>query len=78
MKIFRDLTYSMRGVSKEDHRFYKKHGLYDFPQKQIGMQLFNVVMGFAFNLKSVRKRVFENIPELYIKKHKKIVKSGKP
>jgi len=78
MKIFRDLTYSMRGVSKEDHRFYRKHGLYDFPQKQIGMQLFNVVMGLAFNLKSVRKRVFENIPELYIKKHKKIVKSGKP
>ena len=34
-KIFRDLIYLMRGMMKEDHRFYKAHGLYDdFPQKQ--------------------------------------------
>ncbi len=33
IKIFRDLIYGMRGVVRDDHRFYKKHGLYDFPQK---------------------------------------------
>ncbi len=36
MKIFRDLIYKMRGMMKEDHRFYKKHGFYDFPQKEVG------------------------------------------
>ena len=34
MKIFRDLIYQMRGMMRADHRFYKKQGIYDFPQKQ--------------------------------------------
>ena len=34
MKIFRDLIWVMRGMMKADHKFYKKHGYYDFPQKQ--------------------------------------------
>ena len=34
MKIFRDLIWVMRGLMKADHLFYKKHGVYDFPQKQ--------------------------------------------
>lgn len=31
MKIFRDLIYQMRGLMKADHKFYKQHGIYDFP-----------------------------------------------
>ena len=34
MKIFRDLIYMMQGLMKADHKFYKEHGIYDFPQKQ--------------------------------------------
>lgn len=34
MKIFRDLIWQMRGMMKADHKFYKKHGHYDFPQKK--------------------------------------------
>ena len=34
MKIFRDLIYQMRGMMKADHKFYKKQGIYDFPQKK--------------------------------------------
>ena len=34
MKIFRDLIYQMQGLMREDHRFYKAHGFYDFPQKK--------------------------------------------
>ena len=36
MKIFRDLIYLMQGMMKADHRFYKAHGQYDFPQKKKG------------------------------------------
>lgn len=78
MKIFRDLIYSMRGVVKDDHRFYKEKGLYDFPQKDIGKEMFNLGMGLAFMLKPVRIQAFERMPELYIKLHKDIVDSGKP
>ncbi len=34
MKIFRDLIYTMRGMMKADHKFFKSHGQYDFPQKK--------------------------------------------
>ena len=34
MKIFRDLIYQMRGMMRVDHKFYKKQGIYDFPQKK--------------------------------------------
>ncbi len=36
MKIFRDLIYLMQGMMKADHKYYKAHGIYDFPQKQQG------------------------------------------
>ena len=35
LKIFRDLIYQMQGLMREDHKFYKEHGFYDFPQKQM-------------------------------------------
>ncbi|MBQ8402455.1 MAG: NAD(P)H-dependent oxidoreductase, partial [Clostridia bacterium] len=34
MKIFRDLIWLMQGMMRADHRFYKAHGQYDFPQKK--------------------------------------------
>ena len=34
MKIFRDLIWLMQGMMRADHKFYKAHGQYDFPQKQ--------------------------------------------
>ena len=34
MKIFRDLIWQMRGFMRADHKFFKSHGQYDFPQKQ--------------------------------------------
>ena len=48
MKIFRDLIWLMRGVMPEDHRFYRRHKLYDFPQKRwprmLGLSLLGVLM----------------------------------
>ena len=38
MKIFRDLIWQMQGMMKADHKFYKKHKQYDFPQKNPGDQ----------------------------------------
>lgn len=77
IKIFRDLIYGMRGVVGDDHRFYKEHGLYDFPQKDLRNEAFNLGMGMAFKLKSVRMQAYEGMAEMYIKPHKEIVESGK-
>ncbi len=49
MKIFRDLIYMMRGLMRADHKFFKSHGQYDFPQKQwpksMAMYLVGAMMG---------------------------------
>ena len=45
MKIFRDLIWQMQGLMKEDHRFYKNHGFYDFPQKRAGRMLAMYLVG---------------------------------
>ena len=45
MKIFRDLIWTMQGMMKADHKFYKAHGQYDFPQKNRGRMLAMYLVG---------------------------------
>ena len=45
MKIFRDLIWLMQGMMRADHKFYKAHGQYDFPQKKRGMMLKMYLVG---------------------------------
>ena len=45
MKIFRDLIWQMQGFMKADHKFYKKHNHYDFPQKNRGKMLASYLIG---------------------------------
>ena len=45
IKIFRDLIYQMRGMMRADHKFYKKQGMYDFPQKKKGKALLMYLVG---------------------------------
>ena len=45
MKIFRDLIYQMQGMMKADHKFFKQHGQYDFPQKNRGTILKMYLVG---------------------------------
>ncbi len=56
MKIFRDLIWLMQGMMRADHKFYKSHGHYDFPQKKRGMMLkMYLVGGLLSNPKIVAK-----------------------
>ena len=45
MKIFRDLIWLMQGMMRADHKFYKSHGQYDFPQKKWGTMLKMYMVG---------------------------------
>ena len=45
MKVFRDLIWLMQGMMRADHKFYKAHGQYDFPQKQRGKMLAMYLVG---------------------------------
>jgi multimeric flavodoxin WrbA len=58
IKIFRDEIFGpLRFVFRADHRYYKKHGIYDFPQKNIGMRLTNAVMGLLIRIPPFRRHM---------------------
>jgi len=56
MRIFRDLIWLMQGLMREDHRFFKAHGQYDFPQKQKGRMLSMYLVGFLMGNKTLQKK----------------------
>lgn len=49
MKIFRDLIFEMRGMMRADHKFYKKRGIYDFPQKKFFKSLKMYLVGLLLS-----------------------------
>ena len=57
LKIFRDLIFQMQGLMREDHRFYKKHGFYDFPQKRVGTILGMYLVGGMMNSRRLARRL---------------------
>lgn len=50
MKIFRDLIFLMQGLMKADHKFYKAHNQYDFPQKQMPRVLAMYLVGSLMSM----------------------------
>lgn len=73
MKIFRDLIYIMRGMMKADHKFYKKHGIYDFPQKKRGTILKMQLVGILMGLPSVQKQMKGKMNDAIIMPYKKVI-----
>ncbi len=74
MKIFRDLIYLMRGLMVADHKFYKKHGIYDdYPQKQKGKLIAMLLVGKMMNDPKLRKKLSGQISEGMIMPYKKVL-----
>ena len=63
MKIFRDLIYQMRGMMKADHKFYKAHGQYDFPQKKKGTILKMYLVGMLISSPKIRAKMGNKMNE---------------
>lgn len=73
MKIFRDLIYEMQGLMKEDHRYYKKMGVYDFPQKKRVKIMTMSLVGTVMSLPSVKKKIGNNMTKYMLKPYKKVI-----
>ena len=78
LKIFRDLIWQMQGLMREDHRFYKKHGFYDFPQKQPGRMLAMYLVGGMMNNSKLRKKLGGRITEGMIRPYQKVLDKNDP
>ena len=77
MKIFHDLIYVMQGMMKADHKFYKTHGIYDFPQKQKKRILQMKLVGAMLAIPSVQKKMKGQMNRYIIGPYEKIVEQAK-
>lgn len=80
MKIFRDLIFVMQGLMKADHKFYKAHGQYDFPQKQmprvIAMYLVGGLMSMPVKSGKAKAKMTEMMNEGMIMPYQKALKKA--
>ena len=73
LKIFRDLIFTMQGMMREDHRFYKKHGFYDFPQKRVGTIAGMYLVGAMMNSKKLSKKIGGNMTKGMLMPYKAVI-----
>lgn len=71
MKVFRDLIWLMQGLMKADHRFYKAHGQYDFPQKHRGKMMAMYLVGAMMSNKKLKAKIGNRMNEGMIAPYKK-------
>ena len=73
MKIFRDLIWIMRGIMKADHIYYKKHGVYDFPQKKRGQMILMCLLGSMVRNKKIKAKMGNKFNEGMVMPYKKVL-----
>ncbi|MBO4768606.1 MAG: NAD(P)H-dependent oxidoreductase [Bacteroidales bacterium] len=73
MKIFRDLIYKMRGLMRADHKFFKSHGQYDFPQKEWKTSIAMYFVGWLMGNKKIRLKLGGKMSEEMIAPYKKVI-----
>ena len=73
MKIFRDLVWLMRGMMREDHRFYKERGLYDFPQRKWPRMLGLSILGALLRSRRIKRVIGDKMNEGMLAPYKKIL-----
>ena len=73
MKIFRDLIWIMQGMMKADHKFYKAHGQYDFPQKQWPKSLAMYLVGAMIANSKIHSKMGNKMNEGMLMPYKKVL-----
>lgn len=73
-KIFRDEIWGrLRMIWQADHRYFKKHGKYDFPQKKYSVRLVMAMMLLLTKIPRFRKRFYSNLNKMPIKRMKRLI-----
>ena len=73
MKIFRDLIFTMRGMMKADHKFFKSHGQYDFPQKNKGTILKMYLVGMLLSNPKIMKKAGGKLTDGMVGPYRKVI-----
>jgi multimeric flavodoxin WrbA len=77
-KLFRDAVWSrLRVVFQADHNYYKKHGFYNFPQKNYKWRLINGGMILLTKIPFIRREFIKRIKEEMITPYMNTLKRTK-
>jgi len=78
-KIFRDAIWGrLRVVFQADHKYYKEHGMYDFPQKNYKWRIINSALVLLTKIPAVRREFIKRVKTEMIKPCENVVKKTEP
>lgn len=76
MNIFRDDIYDgLKMLFNADHRYYKKHGIYNFPTRKIFKRIFTGLGFRIIRIPFVKRKVRNNMKEFMLTPYKQMMKS---
>jgi multimeric flavodoxin WrbA len=74
-KIFRDDIWGrLRMIWQADYRYFKKHGKYDFPQKEYGIRIGTTIMMLLTKIPRFRRKFYNNLKDMPIKRMQRLIK----
>ena len=77
-KLFRDAIWGrLRLVFQADHRYYKEHGMYNFPQKNYKWRIINSTLVLLTKIPAVRREFIKRMKTEMIKPCANVVKKTK-
>ena len=77
MKVFRDLIWLMQGMMRADHKFYKAHGQYDFPQKQWPKMLAMYAVGALLASPKIKAKADSAMTDGMLMPYNKVLEQAK-
>lgn len=79
LKIFRDEIWGpLRFPFVADHKYYKRHGVYDFPQNDYVSRVRNFLLGLLAKFPAIRKELYgQKMTEYMIKDYKMFIERGR-
>ena len=63
----------MQGMMKADHKFYKAHGQYDFPQKKRGRMMLMYLVGAMLSSEKIKAKMGNKMNEGMLMPYKKLI-----
>jgi len=76
MKVFRDLIWLMQGMMKADHKFYKSHGQYDFPQKKWPKMVAMYAVGALLSSKKLKAKMGSAMTDGMLMPYRKVLEKA--
>ena len=77
MKVFRDLIWLMQGMMRADHKFYKAHKQYDFPQKKWPRMVAMYGVGALMSSKKLKAKMGSAMTDGMLMPYTKVLEKAK-